>query len=117
MSLLALNSQAPVARKSHTCDYCGQAIPKDQKYKRWVSVDEGVSASTVRAHVSCDDIARDFYEAVKAEDWWVSLDPLQEWAGYSEDPEADLADMAERWGWAEGEVARLMGRLGLEGMK
>lgn len=116
MSFVVLDSRYLVARKAHACDYCGQAIPTGQRYKRWVCVDPKVSANTVRAHVSCDDVATDYYNMIGSDEWWVTFGPIQEWAGYSEDPEEDLADMAERRGWVEGEVARLMGLLGLEEM-
>lgn len=42
-----------VARKPHTCTWCGQQINSNETYKRWRSFDPGESPFTNKMHLEC----------------------------------------------------------------
>lgn len=67
------------ARKSHACDYCGSKIVPGCNHLVWCWV-EGGRASTVRAHVACDVVAKHYYDAVDCywDERWVEVTPLDE---------------------------------------
>lgn len=106
----------PVARKIHLCDYCGGAIPRGQRYTTWCWIDDG-TASTVKAHTACADIASAYYSTGSGIDGrTVSSEPLLEWALEKSETPGGLADalatMAAEKDWPAGEVERLVVVLG-----
>ena len=101
--MTAVGVQERTARRSHLCDYCGEEIPRGQRYRRWAWVDGHVC--TVRAHLACDDLAaaaaeEEEYE-VSAETLHLALDP------YLDEPET-LPPVEEKSGWPKGEAQRLL---------
>lgn len=103
-----IGDTCPVARKAHRCDYCGEDIPRGQRYRRWAWVADG-ACSTVRAHIACDAVAQDHYDATDAYDdeRWVSDEPLTAWAEAG-DVRGRLSALAGRTpGWPDGEADRL----------
>lgn len=57
-----LSESRPTARKEHTCDFCGHAIPVGEKYNLQVGVYDGFY--TWKSHVVCEELAHllDMYE-------------------------------------------------------
>jgi hypothetical protein len=109
MSGTMLDGGYPVARKPHRCDYCHEDIPRGQRYHRWAWVADG-DCSTVRAHIACDAVAADYYDAAGAysDERWVCADPIDEWARNRGDVRGDLSALAGRTpGWPDGEADRL----------
>ena len=109
-----IGSHYPVARKPHACGYCGQDIPKGQRYHRWAWVADG-RCSTVVAHIACDAVAQDHYNGSGCYDdeRWVDAQPLREWATDG-DVVGRLCSLAGRTaGWPIGEVNRLAKWMGV----
>ena len=107
MAFFMTDIERPRARKDHVCDYCGDVVPAGQVYKRWVSMYDG-TASTVKAHVACDDVARDYWKRIDCDkdERWVQWEPLGEWSRCVEDVPAELRALATDW--APGEYERLL---------
>lgn len=113
--MTCLGPRTPTARVVHPCDYCAEPIPAGQRYRRWCYV-EGGTASTVRAHIACDDVAQDYYDAGDCydEERWVDRDALTEWPYGLDDPRDALVLLAAAGKWPWGEEARLARIMGLE---
>lgn len=66
MSYTKLSSGTVVARKPHRCDWCGESIPKNQKYHRESGPYDG-RMQTVRHHEEC---LRACHEYARIMDVW-----------------------------------------------
>ena len=54
MSYTSLSDTTPVARKQHRCIWCGQAIPKGEKYRYTTGVYDGDMQAN-HWHFECSD--------------------------------------------------------------
>lgn len=52
----------PTARKDHTCHLCGRAIPKGEKHICRNGIVSGKGRVSVRMHLKCEEVARDWDE-------------------------------------------------------
>lgn len=105
----------PIAAREHVCDYCGDDIPRRQRYHRWAWVADG-RVMTVRAHIACDAVAQDYYDDVGPDNdaRWVQSEPVDLWLTQKPDPRGRLSALAARTpGWPDGEAERLMYWAGL----
>jgi hypothetical protein len=110
---MMIGDRYPVARVAHACEYCGEGIPKGQRYRRWAWVVRGSRPATVHAHIACDAVAQDYYDRVSVgvedDERWVHEVPLLEWAReHGANVRGELSALAGRTsGWPDGEADRL----------
>lgn len=58
MSYTQLSDSSPVARKQHRCTWCGQAIPKGEKYVRVSGIFDS-ELQVNKFHSECDEACRE----------------------------------------------------------
>lgn len=51
-----LDCSTPKARKDHRCIWCGETIPKGDKYSRWVGIFEG-DFHCNQMHLECAEVS------------------------------------------------------------
>ena len=62
-----ISSTEPVARKAHTCEWCGETIERGERHVRYVGTMDGEFQST-RMHSECWSASHDYFATVAWDD-------------------------------------------------
>lgn len=92
MSFTLLSESEPKAKKSHRCEWCGQAIEQGEKYYRYSAISDGDMQCT-KLHLECRDaMTRDIADAADPHDYEIPVEDMVRGKTYYESDEIWAAE-------------------------